>query len=38
MGDLKGAVKTAVMTLAIIYVMNQFRTTRNLVQTALNGQ
>lgn len=31
-------VKTAVITLAIIYVMNQFPQTRNLVQTALIGR
>lgn len=38
MGDLKSAVKTAVLTLAVIYVMNQWEPTRNLVQTALIGK
>ena len=37
MGDIKGAVKAAVMTLAVIWALNQFQPTRNLVQTALNG-
>lgn len=37
MGDVKNAVKTAVMTLAVIWVLNQIPTTRNLVQTALIG-
>ena len=37
MGDVKTAVKTAVMTLAVIWVLNQFQPTRNLVQTALIG-
>jgi hypothetical protein len=38
MGDLKTAIKTAVLTLAVIYVMNQWQPTRNLVQTALIGR
>jgi hypothetical protein len=37
MGDVKSAVKTAVMTLAVIWVLNQITVTRNLVQTALIG-
>ncbi len=37
MGDVKSAVKTALMTLAVIYLLNQVSQTRNLVQTALNG-
>jgi hypothetical protein len=37
MGDVKSAVKTAVMTLAVIWVLNQIAVTRNLVQTALIG-
>lgn len=36
--DIKTAVKTAVATLAIIYLANQFPPTRRLVQTALIGQ
>jgi hypothetical protein len=35
--DIKGAVKSAVMTLAVIWVLNQIPVTRNLVQTALIG-
>jgi hypothetical protein len=38
MGDLQNAVKTAVLTLAVIWVANQFPATRNLVQTALIGR
>lgn len=30
--------KTALITLAVIYVMNQFSQTRTIVQTALIGQ
>jgi hypothetical protein len=37
MGDIKTAVKTAVMTLAVIYVLNQVSVTQPLVQKALNG-
>lgn len=36
MGDIKSALKTAVMTLAVIYVLNQVSVTRNLVQRALS--
>lgn len=38
MGDLKTAVKTAVLTLAVIWAANQIAITRNLVQTALVGR
>lgn len=34
---LQDAVKTAVATLAVIYVLNQFQPTRRLVQSALIG-
>lgn len=37
MGDIKGAVKSAVITLAVIWVLNQIPPTRNIVQTALIG-
>lgn len=37
MGDAKAAIKAAVMTLAVIYLMNQFQPTRNIVRIALNG-
>lgn len=35
--DIKGAVKSAVTTLAVIWVLNQIPVTRNFVQTALIG-
>lgn len=38
MGDIKSAVKTAAMTLIVIWVANQIQPTRNLVQRALTGQ
>ncbi len=34
---LQDAIKHAIATLAVIYVMNQFQPTRRLVQSALNG-
>jgi hypothetical protein len=34
---LQDAVKTAIATLAIIYLANQFPPTRRIVQSALNG-
>lgn len=34
---LQDAVKTAIATLAIIYLANQIPATRRLVQSALNG-
>jgi hypothetical protein len=37
MGSVKGAVITAVTTLAVIWVLNQLNITRPLVQTALIG-
>lgn len=37
MGDAKAAIKGAVMTLVVIYLLNQFQPTRNLVRTALTG-
>lgn len=37
MGDAKSALKTAVTTLVVIYLLNQFQPTRNLVQRALVG-
>lgn len=37
MGEAKTVLKTTVMVLAAIYLLNQFQPTRNLVQTALNG-
>jgi hypothetical protein len=37
MGDIKGAIKSAVITLAVIWALNQVTVTRNLVQTALIG-
>lgn len=37
MGDVKTALKGALITLATIYVLNQFAPTRQLVQTALTG-
>lgn len=38
MDNIKKAAITALTTLAVIYVMNQFSQTRALVRTALNGQ
>ncbi len=38
MGDVKTILKTTVLTLAAIWGLNQISITRNLVQTALNGQ
>jgi hypothetical protein len=38
MGEIQKAVTTAAMTLAVIWVLNQFEPTRNLVQTALIGR
>jgi hypothetical protein len=37
MGNIETAVKTAIATLAVLYVLNQFGPTRQLVQTALYG-
>lgn len=38
MADVKDAIKTAATVLAVIYIMNQFQTTRRLVYTAITGQ
>lgn len=35
--NIEAALKSAFVTLAVIYVLNQFSPTRQLVQTALNG-
>lgn len=37
MGDAKTVIKSTVLTLAAIWLFNQFGPTRQLVQTALNG-
>lgn len=37
MGDIQSAVKTAIMTLAVIWLANQIPATRNIVQIALHG-
>jgi hypothetical protein len=37
MGGIEQAIKTAVTTLAVIWVLNQFQPTRQIVQTALYG-
>lgn len=38
MGGAKQAIKTAVITLAVIWVFNQVSITRQLTQRALTGQ
>lgn len=37
MSDIKDALKTAATVLAVIFVMNQFQPTKQLVYTALTG-
>lgn len=38
MADIKDALKTTATVLAVIFILQQFQPTRNLVVRALNGQ